>query len=306
MDIIKKAVLQGFAVSLLAVALAGCPLDDDDDEQPAATPTPPASLTTATDIAKAAAGIQAAKTAFDVVISDGVDGIEEVITEGRADKDISCGTSLSAGKFKVTTNTSTAYPKDGTGVSSMCLESGEKFDGTLVYQCNDASCDSALLTATNLVWGDTVQAIDLKANGTWTIGASDTFKGSSTITKSAASTTFTFSDGLVQTYPAKNTITGSGVLTVSGASATNCVDGSYSYNVSTALTMPSGTQRLNSGAIKINSGGAEVGTVTFNTDGSVKVKQKDGAESTVPKTVFESYCGLKEAYDFSEKLGSAL
>ena len=40
MDIIKKAALQGFAVSLLAVALAGCPLNKNDDAQLIVTPTP--------------------------------------------------------------------------------------------------------------------------------------------------------------------------------------------------------------------------------------------------------------------------
>ena len=176
MDIIKKTALQGFSISVLALAMVACG-GSSDDSAPAATPTTPASLTTATDVAKAAAGIQAAKTAFDVVISNNQAGIEESITSGDVNKDVSCGTSLSAGKFKVTPNTSTAYTKDGTGVSSMCLEDGEKFDGTLVYQCNDASCDSALSTATNLVWGDTVKVIDLKANGTWTAASSDTYKG---------------------------------------------------------------------------------------------------------------------------------
>ena len=301
MSIIKKTALQGFSISVLALAMVACG-GGSNDSTPSVTPTPPASLTTATDIAKAVAGIQAAKTAFDVVIADSEGTIKEVFLDAKVGMDISCGTSVSAGKFKVTANAATVYATDGTIESSACLDAGEKFDGKLVYLCNDNSCDSALLTATNLVWGDTAQAIELKANGTWTVGASDTYKGSSSITKSGSSTTFTFNDGLAQMYPAHNTVTGSGALTVSGASATNCIDGSYSYNVSTALTMPSGTQRLNGGAIKVNSGSTEVGTVTFNADGSVKVKLKDGAESTVTKADFESYCGLKEAYDFSEKI----
>ena len=302
MDIIKKAALQGFAVSLLAVALAGCPLnDDDDDAQPAATPTPPASLTTATDVAKAAAALIAASTTFDVVMSDGKDGIEEVITEGKADKDISCGTSLSAGKFKVTTNTSTAYTKDGTGVSSMCLEDGEKFDGTLVYQCNDASCDNSVATATNLVWGNTVTGVDLKVNGTLTATDKDTYKGVSTVLKGGSAINFTFNDGLVFTYPSHNTVgTDSfGKLVVSGGSAFNCIDGELSYAVTTPLTTPSGPQVIGSGAVKISVGGSEVGTVTFNADDSVSVKMKDGSVTPVTKDVYQSYCGLKEVFSFS-------
>ena len=34
MEITQKAALQGFAVSLLAVSLAGCPFDDNDDDAP--------------------------------------------------------------------------------------------------------------------------------------------------------------------------------------------------------------------------------------------------------------------------------
>lgn len=102
MDIIKKTALQGFTISVLALAMIACG-GGSDDAAPAATPTPTPSQMTATDVAKAAAAIMAASTAFDAVMSDGKDGIEEVITESRADKDISCGTSLSAGKFKVTT-----------------------------------------------------------------------------------------------------------------------------------------------------------------------------------------------------------
>ena len=126
MDIIKKTVLQGFSISVLALAMVACG-GSSDDSAPAATPTTPASLTTATDVAKAVAGIEAAKTIFDVVVSDGKDGIEEVIREGRAGKDINCGTSPNAGKFKVITNTGTAYSNDGTGVNETCLESGHKW-----------------------------------------------------------------------------------------------------------------------------------------------------------------------------------
>jgi hypothetical protein len=304
MSIIKITSLQSFSISVLALAMVACG-GSSDDSAPAATPTPtPTSLTTATDIAKAAAGIQAAKTTFDSVIAHNEGIFHEIMAETGAGTS-SCGTSSSAGSTTVTTHSATANPTDGAIENHACLDGDEKFDGKLITTCNNASCDNALYTATNLVWGNTAQVIDLKANGTWVVAASDTFKGSSSITKSGASTTFTFSDGLVQTYPSKNTVTGSGVLTVSGANATNCVDGTYSYNVSTALTMPSGTQRLSGGAIKVSSGGTEAGTVTFNADGSIKVKLNSGAESTVTKAEFEGYCGLKEAYDFSEKINDA-
>ena len=302
METFKKTAL----CVLVSASLVACGGSDDDSDKVSATP---ASLTTTSDIAKAAAGIQAAKTIADVVINNSVDTIEEVITEGKAEKDISCGTSPSAGKFKVTANTSTAYTKDGTGVSSMCLESGEKFDGTLSYQCNDAKCDNASLVATNLVWGDTSKAVDLKVNGssTWSVTSmpQDDFRGSASITKSGVSTTFSSYDRLVTQYFAKNQIVGYGGLTVSGGSATNCVDGTYAYSVKNSLIMNSGTQRISGGVIRISSGGnsegPESGTVTFNSDGSVKVKLPSGMEATVSKAEFESYCGLKEAYDFSEK-----
>lgn len=306
MSIIKKTALQSFSISLLVLAITACGGGDDDKQS-----VTPASLTTTTDIAKAVAGIQAAKTIFDVVISNNQAGIEESITNGDVNKDVSCGTSLSAGTFKITPNTITAYAKDGTGVSSMCLEDGEKFDGTLVYQCNNASCDSALSTATNLVWGDTNKAIDLKVNGTSTgsVGTSmpqDEFRGTASIIKSGASTTFSSYDRLVTQYFAKNRIVGYGGLTVSGGSSTNCIDGTYAYSVRESLVMNSGTQRISGGLIRISSGGnsegPEAGTVLFNADGSVKVKLANGIETTVSKTEFESYCGLKEAYDFSEKL----
>lgn len=282
-------------------------LTSSDDDKKSVTP---ASLTTTTDIAKAVAGIQAAKTIFDVVISNNQAGIEESITKGDVNKDVSCGTSPSAGKFKITPNASTVYAKDGTGVSSMCLENGEKFDGTLVYQCNDASCDSALSTATDLVWGDTNKAIDLKVNGTSTRSVAsmpqDEFRGTASIIKSGASTTFSSYDRLVTQYFAKNQIVGYGGLTVSGGSSTSCIDGTYAYSVKESLIMKSGTQRISGGLIRISSGGnsegPEAGTVQFNADGSVKVKLANGIETTVSKNEFESYCGLKEAYDFSEKL----
>ena len=303
METFKKTAL----CVLVSASLVACGGSDDDSDKVSATP---ASLTTTTDIAKAAAGLQAAKTIADVVINNSVDTIEEVITEGKAEKDISCGTSPSAGKFKITANTSTAsYTKDGTIVSSMCLDNGEKFDGTLSYQCNDAKCDNASLVATNLVWGDTSKAVDLKVNGssTWSVTSmpQDDFRGSASITKSGVSTTFSSYDRLVTQYFAKNQIVGYGGLTVSGGSATNCVDGTYAYSVKNSLIMNSGTQRISGGVIRISSGGnsegPESGTVTFNSDGSVKVKLPSGMEATVSKAEFESYCGLKEAYDFSEK-----
>ncbi len=302
MENFKKTALCVF----VSVSLVACGGSDDDSDKVSAIP---ASLTTTTDIAKAAAGIQAAKTAFDVVFSNHQKTIEEVITDGKADKDISCGTSPSAGKFKVTTNTSTAYAKDGTIVNTTCLDDGEKFDGTLSYRCNDAKCDNALLSASNLTWGDTNKAIDLKVNGTssWSVASmpQDEFRGSASIIKSGATITFSSYDRLVTQYFAKNAIVGYGGLSVSGGSSSNCVDGAYAYSVKNSLIMNSGTQRISGGLIRISSGGnsegPEAGTVTFNVDGSVKVKLPSGIESTVSKADFESYCGLKEAYDFSEK-----
>ena len=300
MRIIKKTALQSFSIAVLAIAMVACGGSSDDPTPAANAPLLPASLTTVVDVAKAVAGIQSAKTAFDSVIANN-EGILHDTSTGTSN----CGTSPSAGSRTVTTHSATANPTDGAIENHLCLVGDEKFDGSLITTCNNASCDDALYVAQNLVWGNTAQAIDLMANGSWRVAASDTFKGSSRITKSGASTTFTFNDGLVQTYPSHNTVTGSGTLTVSGASATNCIDSTYSYTISTPLTTPSGTMRQNGGAIKVSSGGVEAGTVTFNADGSVKVKLKDGTENTVSKAEFESYCGLKEAYDFSQVINSA-
>lgn len=309
MENVKYKTFKGFSVSIFALAMVACGGGGDDSNKVSATP---ASLTTATDIAKAVAGVQAAKTIFDVVINNSVDTIEEVITEGKAEKDISCGTSPSAGKFRVTTNTGTAYTKDGTGVSTMCLESGEKFDGTLSYQCNDATkCENnTSLVASNLVWGDTNKAIELKVNGSssWFIKdtmPTDEYRGSVTITKGASSTTFSTYDRLVTQYFKKNQIVGYGGMTVSSGSATNCVEGAYAYSIKNSLIMNSGTQRITGGLIRISSGGnsegPEAGSVTFKSDGGITVKLPNGIETNFSKTEFESYCGLKEAYDFSEK-----
>ncbi|HMY01481.1 MAG: hypothetical protein KDI39_10175 [Pseudomonadales bacterium] len=306
MENLRTQALKGFSVSMLALAMVACGGGSSDDPAPAAnnnTNNNTASSLTAVELAKVASAIQSAKTIFDVVSYGGIDGIEEVITDGKAGKDINCGTSLSAGKFKVTANTATAYSKDGSAVNDLCLESGEKWDGSIAYECKDAACDNSVVTSTNAVWGDTVNNVDLKISGTMTTSTNgDVFKGTSSISKSGQSTLFTFSDvGLTQSYPAKNTVGGSGALSISNGSATNCIDGTYSYTVATNLTMPSGTQRLNGGSISIKSGSNDLGTVSFNTDGSIKVKLPSGVESTVSKLDFEGTCGLKEAYMFSEK-----
>ncbi len=306
MENLKFKTFKGFSVSLLALAMVACG-GGSDDPAPAANNNTnnnnTVSSLTAVELARVASAIQSAKTIFDVVSYNGIDGIEEVITDGKAGKEISCGTSLSAGKFKVTANSATAYTKDGTVVNNSCLESGEKWDGTISYECKDAACDNSVTTSTNAVWGDTVANVDLKISGTMTTSSnSDVFKGTSSISKSGQNTSFTFTDvGLTQNYPAKNTVGGSGTLNISSGSATNCIDGTYSYTVATNLTMPSGTQRLNGGSISIKSGSSELGVVTFNADGSVKVKLPSGVESTVSKLDFEGACGLKEAYTFSEK-----
>lgn len=306
MENVKYKTLKGFSVSMLALAMVACGGGSSDDSAPPAnnnTNNNTVSSLTAVELAKVASAIQSAKTIFDVVSYDSIDTIEEVITDGKAGKDVTCGTSLSAGKFKVTANSATAYTKDGTITNSLCQEDGEKWDGTISYECKDTACDNSVTTSTNAVWGDTASNVDLKISGTMTTSSnSDILKGTSSIIKSGQSTMFAFSDvGLTQSYPAKNTVGGSGTLSISNGSATNCIDGTYSYTVATNLTMPSGTQRLNGGSISIKSGSNDLGTVSFNADGSVKVKLPSGVESTVSKLDFEGVCGLKEAYMFSEK-----
>ncbi|HNE91748.1 MAG TPA: hypothetical protein PLV16_07875 [Agitococcus sp.] len=263
---------------------------------------------TTNSLAQAAAAVIASHTLFDTVLTEHTNTIEEVAVE-KGSASIACGTSVNAGSFLLTLKTETTYPKDGVLMNHNCQEGGETFNGKLDYSCLDNNCDTGNSVATVLSWTHPmIVSFEPVVTGVWTwkLNSSkqfeDEFKGEVTIKKANLTTKFAFGEGVKRVFVGKNTFDVQGKLDVSQGNSVNCVDGAVSYQSTQSLTMASGSQRLTGGVMTISNGLGETGVVSFNADGSLKVS-KNGVETVVPKADFESYCGLKEAYGLSEKLG---
>jgi|GEM_PF-6544848 len=285
-------------VVLSSLVLTAC---NESHQESAAPP-----LTTPHTLAQAAAAIIAANTVFDTVLTEHSNTIEELAVE-KGSVTMACGTSVNAGSFIFSLNTTTAYPKDGVLMNQNCQESGETFNGKLDYSCLDNDCDSGSSVATALSWTHpSIVAFEPVVTGVWTWKVNtakqfeDEFKGAVTIKKANLSTNFSFNEGLKRVFVAKNTFDVQGKVNVSQGNSSNCQDGLISYQSTKSLVMANKSQRITGGAMTVSNGAGETGTVTFNADGSLKVL-KNGVETMVSKADFESYCGVKEAYSLSEK-----
>jgi hypothetical protein len=319
MDIIKKTTLQGFSISVLALAMVACG-GSSDDSAPAATPTPNtggngSTLTTPNEVAKAAAAIVAANTTFDELVSIGKEGIADRISKGLGNgQNLTCNRNAGAPTFTVVANTATANTTDGTRTYPTDCPDGEYLSrGKIVFTCTDAACDANSAEFTNYmeavptILSPTINgtAASTFANNTY----SDVYKGSVKLEKNGSMTTFSFADGLMRTIPKQSDTwtTATGKIMVSGGNALNCTtDGEFSYQATVALKdVQSGGIGFESGALKISTGTAEAGTVTFATDGSVKVKMAgQSSETTIPKSTFESYCGLGAVAQLNAKFST--
>lgn len=298
MEITQKAALQGFAVSLLAVSLAGCPSDDNDDDAP-----PPAALTTPNEVAKAAAAVVAANTTFDKLVSIGKDGIAVRISQGLGDgRNLSCNPGVGAPTYTVLANSATANTSDGTrNYPADCPDEEFLSRGKIVFTCADAACDVDNTAVTNFMEA-VPTVLSPTINGTAASSFadniySDVYRGSVKLEKSGLTTTFSFADGLSRTIPklSDTWTTAAGKIVVGGGNALNCVDGELSYQATATLkdVQAVGGIGFESGTLKISIGAAEAGSVTFAADGSVKVKMAgQSTETTIPKSTFEGYCGL--------------
>lgn len=252
----------------------------------------------AVELAQIAAGIQAAKTSFDVVLYDGQAVIEETIGSGQAGKTIDCR----SGNFSVTENSKTAYKGDGLLINKDCLTNTSKWNGAIELECLDANCEKSITTATGAVWGDRNSKIDLIANGEMLSDAvTDGFKGTMTLDINGRKTGFDFADvGLIQKYNNNGFSDGFGQLKIVGGQANRCINGTYGYEVTSMLSTEKNSLRVVGGKMQIlDHKNRDLGEVKFEYDGAVSVYTRDGRTEFFTASEFESYCGLSEAYRFS-------
>lgn len=275
------------------VGLAGCGGSDTKDKYYSSDALNP------TELAQVVAAIQAAKTTFDVVAYDGQGAIATSIEDGTVNRDIACRT----GSYKVTANNKTSYAKDGLILNTNCTTNTSKWDGAIELECLDSQCNKSITTASGASWSDFASRVDLKINGDVLSDSSrDAFRGHAKITKDGKETSFDFTDlGLIQDYESNGVMDGFGQLRITDGANNRCKDGRYIYNISSDLVVEANSLRAIAGEIEIKDAkDRKLGVANFARDGGITVKTSSGATASISPTEFESYCGLGEAYRFSE------
>jgi hypothetical protein len=262
----------------------------------------PAPLTTTNEIAKAAAAIIVANTTFERTIDNHRTTLMAFQPVNSSTRDLPCGYSYFDGPllYKITTVSNPAYNFYSTIESDSCnlIEGFNTGGGKLIYTCNHNGC---LATATDLRY-DRIKSESLfqKVNGVW--GSKNnisTFKGNAYVYTNGLSSVFYFNDGLVKNPPNGDLKMGKdsfGKIGVSGGNALNCIDGEVSYNV---VEPVSAFNKVNGGSIKILSNNVVVGIVAFKSDGSITVKKDGFVEENITQSAFESFCALRQVYNFA-------
>lgn len=311
MSIIKKTALQSFSISVLALAMVACG-GGSDDSKPATNNN---TLTTPNEVAKAAAAVIVANMTFDKVLSIGQKGIADRISKGLGNgQNLTCNKNVGAPTYTVVANTATANNTDGIRTYAENCPDGEYLSrGKLVYTCTDDACDSnnstaePLMEAVPTILSPTIFGVanTTFANNTY----NDVYKANAEVKleKGGVLTRFFFKEDLMRAIPKQsNTWTmASGRIVVLGGNAFNCTtDGEFTYQATSALKeVPNGVG-FESGELKIIIG-SEAGKVTFSADGGVKVRMSGQTdETTIPKSTFESYCGLGAVSEWNAKYSS--
>lgn len=298
MDIFAKTAL----CVLVSTSLIACGGGGGGDSAGSNTPNNTTTLTTPEEVAKAAAAYYVANRAFGYSMSMASHRIRLNASTTVATVDVPCNSFASIPTFRVTANTSTLHPNDGTlSHSTECPHGDYVVRGQLSETCNDVACNSSKLVANDFVQGLAATSFYPIINGTFdhTFASGfnkDIYKGSVRLEKGGLVTTFSFPDGLARDTPMQIGGSTIGKITVSGGNALNCTtDGEVNYQELLSLTSTSGTLRVNKGSV-------EAGAVTFQADGSVKVKMAGQvSETTITKSTFESYCGVKEINEWRSK-----
>ena len=252
-----------------------------------------------TELAQVAAAIQSSKTTFHTVTYDSLNFISKSIETGNINKTLPCG----SGAYRVTPNLKTPYAKDGLVLNTDCVTNNNHWNGAVELECLDAKCDKSITTATSASWGDRQRRVDLTINGEMLSDLlTDGFKGYASVGIAGKRTDFDFTKtGLVQKYYNNGLIDGFGELEIRYGQNNRCIDGKYSYDITSDLVLESNSDRVISGKMKIfDYKNREVGTVQFERDGGISVQNTLNEKNYFSAAQFESYCGLAEAYRFSE------
>lgn len=296
MDIFKKTALCG----LVSASLIAC---GGGDSEPASntntnngntnTTIPLASLTSAESLAKAAAALMVGLAVNEVLYYNA-----SSVIDGKPQGESSCSTS---GKVAVSYDSSQPTGQhDGTVIFSDCKTTATRIDeGKLIFQCQ-TNCDDSLGTSVNLARSQSVSGgVRAVLNGTWSFAnGKETYKGSTLITKDALSSQLFFDEGLTSEFVSGGTKV-SGKLGIKDGSVQNCLDGSFDYKSTSNLITTGSNQTPTAGVIELSSGSTASGTVTFNNDGSIKVRLTNQTTDTViNKSTFESYCALNQIRAF--------
>lgn len=249
-------------------------------------------------LAQVVAAIQTAKTSFDVVAYDGQDAIADAIAAGSVNTSVACR----SGSYKVVPNAKTIYTKDGLLVNEQCKTTTHQWDGAIDFTCINDQCDKSITTATAAGWTDLSRDVKLSINGELlSDSVRDGFKGNSSITIAGKVTRFDFANsGLIQDYYANGFRDGFGKLSIFNGANNRCIDGTYAYDVRSDLLVAENSLRVIGGKMLIlDQRDSELGSVSFNQNGGISVLTRSGQSANFSAQQFESYCGLAEAYRFS-------
>ena len=274
-------------------------------------------LTTADEVAKAAAAFIAVQAAFgrSLSLAGGAMYKSNIPTDGTS-VSVACNQLLSAPTYTAktiktadTSITTLTYPTDCPH-GDYVTRSGGKIVSMFNYLPPDL--DHSKTEAVNFTEGLPASGFYPTINGTMEHTFqnnlnNDVYKGSVKLDKQGLVTVFSFPDGLFSAIAfgtaehGATYTTATGKMSVTGGNALNCIsDGVFGYQAINPLVSKQGGG-LASGSLEIRKGAVEAGTVIFNADGSINVRTPTESQKTISKSVFASYCGVGDVLDWEKK-----
>src|SRR5581483_1143920 len=260
----------------------------------------PASFTSASDAAKAAAMIASL-----------------LVPGGITAKSMTTTACAGSGYATFTTDDTTAYPDDGRHVYSQCDSGGGErtiFNGVTVDHCNTTASNDSVCTNDSVTSGENGVpfTFEQRSSSADTIlrflttgvqiknGATSTEIGSGVIESEnllSHKSIATVNDNLaISTTTQGNgslTATANGTFGLNDAarSTANCISGRMTVSTPTTLTLDT-NENFTGGQLHFTSDSGNTADVIFHSDGSVSASFNGGASQNISKTLLATYCSV--------------
>lgn len=253
------------------------------------------------DASKVAAAFLMIRANFDKASANQEFLINKTVGENNTEKYIQCGTSLSSGYFKIAKSAAPKNKKDYLVTYRQCYIDDYYYNLSSYRFCDDDDCINKKIGFNSFKTGKNPLYYLIEMDGSIEYKKSEKLKGRIKIKKNGIFSHFRtdeyYMNGLSKTT-INNKQYGGGSMLIENSENVNCLNGEYIHTYND-MVLDNNSQRPISGTVSVRiKSKTDSALIHFNEDKTIKVVLSDGKEKNISMDEFESYCGLKEAYEY--------